>query len=335
MYYTCCVPEIDLKKLQITNRLIVSEAQARGWAVDIVDYRTGLISYTPPGKKPLLFKGVKGPFTKATDVFIADDKLIANIYAKKTGLDTPETLLFQNELEAEEFINKYAPIVVKPLDSAHGRGVSVGIKDVAELQSALKRARHFSADIILQQQVTGEDLRLLFIGGEFRAAAIRKAAEVTGDGVRSLEQLIELENNSGRRAPDYLLPLNLIDEEASKLFLGKTIKNIPKKNETITVVGTANIGTGGYAIDITDEIEQSLVDGARRLTQSLEIMICGIDFLWDSESQKAYFIELNSGPSFGLHTFPAVGKPRPLAKIFLDWVETEYAERLDKNIMSS
>lgn len=314
---------VDFDRLRITNRLLVREAISRGWQVSVADYRTGLVSYLIPGKGEMLVSGVNGPFTNAINVLISDDKILAAIFAKKAGLNLPESLLLKDQAQANEFLQRYAPIVVKPIDSAHGQGVSVGIKDADSLQAALPRARRYSKNILLQQQVNGLDLRLVFIGQAYTAAAIRKPAEVVGDGTHSLGQLIGIENNSGWRAPNYLLPINNIDEEAARVFLGKTIDRIASKDEVVQVVGTANIGTGGYSIDVTDELPKFIIDQAQKLVQMLDMSICGVDFIWDQQVNKAYFIELNANPSFGLHVYPAKGKSRPLAKIFLDWLEAK------------
>lgn len=291
----------------------------------VIDYRKGLMAYTVPAKGQLVFKGVVGPSTKATDVFIADDKLVTENYARQAGLNIPESQLFSDQAAAEEFLRKNAPIVVKPADSAHGQGVSMNIQNTDQLKEAITRAGEYADDVLLQKQVSGDNLRLLFFGENLQAAAIRKPAEVKGDGQHNLVDLIEAENKGGKRAPDYLLPLNLIDHEAAKLFLGQKINDVPQKDETVQVVGTANIGTGGYAIDVTDEIEPSIVEQASNLIRSIGIEISGVDFIWDKQSNKAYFIEINASPSFGLHVYPAVGKSRPLAKNFLDWVEDRLA----------
>lgn len=316
---------INLEKLQLTNRLIVTEALQRGWGVEVIDYRLGLISYALPGRsKNLLLKSTKGPFTTVLEVDIANDKIVSSVFAARAGLSVPGTQLFVNKPAAKNFLQKYERIVVKPIDAAHGKGITTNVDSWNKFEIAYKKSRLFSEEVILQEFVEGDDIRLLFIGGKFRAAAIRRPAEVIGDGKHDIEELIEIENKSGKRAPNYLLPLNLIDKSAAAEFLGEKMHNIPPRRVKVAVVGTANIGTGGYAIDITDDIEIEVVAEAQKLVDLLELQVCALDFIRERQKRKLYFIEINAGPSFGLHVYPAIGKSRPLAKMFLDWIEEEY-----------
>jgi D-alanine-D-alanine ligase-like ATP-grasp enzyme len=119
--------------------------------------------------------------------------------------------------------------------------------------------------------------------------------------------------------------LNYIDVAAAKRYLGERMQEIPAKDIEVTVVGTANIGTGGIAIDVTKRLDPRLKDMAEKMAREVDIPVCGVDFIMND--QEINFIEINASPSFGLHVNPSVGEPQPVVEAFFEWVEAWYASR--------
>ena len=309
--------------LKITNTLLKGEAESRGWRVDVIDEENGVLRYHLPNGKSLIMQSSLTPLIPAVGLRLADNKLAIYRLAEEAGVRIPATLDCSETDKLPAFIEQYKRIVIKPLDSSHGNGVTVNVSTLEEAQKAIKTAEEFSMRVLAQEQVTGDDYRLLFIDYKLEAAAIRQPASVTGDGTHSVLELINAENQSPDRAKDYKAKRNIIDVEAAKRFLGEQVNEVPAADEERVVVGTANIGTGGEAIDVTDKVPSNIVESAIRLLKSLEIPMAGVDFMGTGDD--FWLLEINATPSFGLHVFPSEGTPRQLHKIFLDWIERSYA----------
>ena len=310
--------------LKVTNNLLKNEAERRGWKVEILSEAGGLLRYSLPSGKTVILQSLTSPFTGAVSQKIADDKYTTYQLALQAKVPVPETHIVKDKEESEELLQKYKTVVIKPLDSAHGNGVTTNVTDSTKLETAIEKARAFSDEVLLQPQLRGKDVRVLIIGGELAACAQRRPASVVADGVSTLGQLIVEENKNPDRGENYQKKLNLIDEEVARNFLGDKINEVPSKGETCTVVGTANIGTGGTAEDITELVPEALIEASKKMLAVAGLPVGAADFMWDEDS--FYLLEINANPSLGLHVYPTIGDSRPVHKLFLDWISTE-AER--------
>jgi cyanophycin synthetase len=203
---------------------------------------------------------------------------------------------------------------------SHGKGITVGVDTEEKLESAIRYAKQIypESDVLVQEQFQGEDLRILIIDGEMVAATRRVPAQVHGNGVSTVLELIRAENNNGSRTSDYSDKLCKINEEKAVRYLGDGINAIPRENEVVQVVGTANIGSGGHAEDVTDDVPSAISDDAVRLANALGAFVCGVDFLYDRQSNRWILLEANTSPSFGLHLHPTLGSPRAVDEKFVD-----------------
>ncbi len=174
--------------------------------------------------------------------------------------------------------------------------------------------------VLLQQKVVGSDLRILVVGGRFVAAARRIPASVVGDGKKTVRELILHENQTNpERGENDEKRLSKINVDASERFLGSKLDSvIPAKGQEVTVVGTANIGAGGRAVDYTDKVPAKIIAAAEAFAQKVKVVACGVDFIWNEETGDYYFIEGNACPGFCLHIAPAEGTSRPVDKYFVD-----------------
>lgn len=319
---------MDKTSLQITARLLVQEAEVRGWRVEIIDAGRGLIRYHHPDGRTYTAVSLTTRHSSGLANKIADDKLLLFRYLQTYGISLLDTEIYTTT-NGPEFLSKYGKIVVKPRrDTAHGDGVSVGVGTLTELEVAVGRARTFGAEVIMQPMLIGEDFRLLYIGGKLAAAAIRRPAAVVGDGVHSLQELIALENQNPARGTNYQTKLNKIDAEVAASFLGEAINEVPASGEYRAVIGTANIGTGGASVDVTDTVDQQIVQLGQQIVQTLQMPVCGVDFINDT-TRGPKLIEINASPSLGLHAHPHEGIPQPVASIYLDWLETTSGDNAD------
>lgn len=307
--------------VRMTTRLIISAAKRRGWSVEIISEEPNIIKYTDTRGKEYLLNSVLTDGASAVHKVITDNKQVLYKLAQQWDVPIPETWQYVDREAAEEFLRRQKRVVVKPANAGHGRGITTDITRVSKLHTAIKEAHEFSSTVLLQKHLVGDDYRLLFIGGSLRAAAIRKPAEVIGDGHHTARELIDIENNNPERGQDYEKKLNIIDVHAAQKYLGSNINKVVPKGEAEQAVGVANIGTGGKATDVTGHVPRRMLEYATKLARQIHLPVCGIDFI-DDEVSGPTLIEMNACPSFGLHAFPSQGTPRPVAEDFLNWLES-------------
>lgn len=308
-------------KLKITTQLIVDEAIARGLSVDILDARKCFIRITTGSGRAYYLRSNSTEKSSTAGYLIANYKPVVDRVAADLGVKTPATIIYSDTESAAEFLVQHKSVVVKPADAAHGNGVTTGIRDKLSLESALGFAGRYSKTILLQEHVTGDDFRLLYIGGKLSAAAKRVPANVVGDGSHTVQELIDMENSNPDRGRNYQKKLNFIDSSAAKRYLGERISEVPSEGQVIQVVGTANIGAGGKSVDVTEEVPAALVDTGLKMVEGLNMGLCAVDILAvEGEPETARLIEINASPTFGMHEFPSEGSARPVTRDFLDWL---------------
>lgn len=220
------------------------------------------------------------------------------------------------------FLRKHSRIVVKPVDGAHGYGVTTNVESKSQLDQAIGEALSISASetAILQKEVSGNDYRLLVIGGETIAAMIRQPAQVVGDGSSTVERLIEQENtNPDRGDQPYTAKMNKIDVGLAKSYLGRDgMGRIPSQGEMVQVVGTANMGTGGRSIEALSRIPDHIKRRAEQISAALGAFVLGVDIIANDDFSKAWLVEVNASPSFILHESPSEGEPVSVSSIYVD-----------------
>lgn len=307
--------------LKITSQLLKTEAESRGWTVEVLDEEASFMRYTLPNGKRIIGYAMTSRFTPYISVVIANNKGLTFTLLKDVDVPLPKTVEVFSHNDAVALLDEVGEIVIKPLDAAHGNGVTISIKTANQAKAAVRAAQQFSKRVIAQQQVYGDDWRLLFIGGKLAAACIRQPASVVGDGVHTIAELIEGENTGGARAANYELPKNFIDVSAAERYLSEKISQVPNKDEQVQVVGTANIGTGGIAIDKTSSVPSKMVEAGKRILEHIGMDTCAVDFL--SDGDRFWLIEINANPSLGLHVYPAEGESQPVDKLYLDWLESK------------
>jgi len=216
--------------------------------------------------------------------------------------------------DALAFLRAHAPVVVKPCMQWGGRGVSMGVRTAAELGAAVRFARRYEPDVILEATAPGDDLRVILVGGELAAAIRRSPASVTGDGLRTLRQLITRHNARRRRTdPSNLIPWNA-ETRRNLAELGHTPADIPAAGDCIRVRLTNNYHTGGTVEVVTDDVPPRALKIAQRIARELGLPLVGIDFLIDRATRRLVVIEVS--PDMAIS--PPEGET--VAKRFLDFL---------------
>jgi cyanophycin synthetase len=316
--------------MTMTTRLICQEAAKRGWKAGLYYVGDGRVRLQRPDGKILEVAGSASPDMPYYASRDADNKFITHIRLQEAGLPVAKTEKFtatEAQQGVTQFLTHTQHIVIKPLDAAHGNGVTVGVSTPAQADQAVKRALLFSQTVIVQEFIPQAiDLRLCCIDGKLVGALQRLPARVKGDGQHTIEQLIDLENASDRRGENYRKVLNYIPKETARQFLGDLLMQAPAKDEWVQVIGTANVGMGGETVDITNDVPDWLKTMAEKAANTMHLPVCGVDFLVQQmptptaslQALGPIIIEINKSPSLFIHEQPIHGAPRPVVAALLD-----------------
>ncbi|MBK8229463.1 MAG: cyanophycin synthetase [Candidatus Eisenbacteria bacterium] len=266
--------------------------------------------------------------TRHIAVEIASDKEETNRILNDLGLPVPKQRLVYSEDEAVREARRVGyPVVVKPLNANHGRGVSLNLTESEQVKVAFEQARQHSRGVIIESYVTGWDHRMLVVNGELIAVAKRVPGHVVGDGVHTIDQLVEITNQDPRRGIGHEKVLTRIefDHQSERVLanLGYTRESVPPKDEIVYLRSTGNISTGGTAVDVTDLVHPDNREMAVRAVAAIGLDVAGVDFLSQdiSVSYKeggGAICEINAAPGFRMHVAPSEGQPRDVAGPVMD-----------------
>lgn len=307
---------IDTAEVQALNpyaRIIVDEARRRGISVEIVDAVAGIFKLRHVGHEMLCRESLT-ELTGGVAMTWCQDKVLTLRRLASVGLRVPRQRTAGDTDADLAFLREHGAIVVKPALGEQGRGISVGVRTHDELDQAIERARKEGGHIVLEQLCEGQDLRIVVIGYKVVAAAIRRPAEVTGDGQSPMAQLIE--RQSARRAAatggESRIPT---DAETLRCLAeqGLNMESVPGDGQRVQVRKTANLHTGGTIHDVTAQLHPTLRSAAESAARALRIPVVGLDFLVPAPDQEDYvIIEANERPGLANH------EPQPTAQRFVD-----------------
>lgn len=264
--------------------------------------------------------------TSAIAEGISSDKDLTKQLLQSCGVPVPEGRIVEDAADAWDAAEDIGlPVVVKPSDGNHGRGVSTELITRADVEAAFALADAEGSEVIVERFVRGNEHRLLIIGGKLAAASKGESVSVVGDGVSSIRQLIELQINTDVRrgeAEEFPLDLILVDQNAAVVF---EIKRQGYTPESVLPQGTAVIiqRNGNVAIDVTDLVHPEVTAMAALAARIIGLDIAGIDMVAEDisqplDKQRGAIVEVNAGPGLLMHLKPATGEARPVGKAIVD-----------------
>ena len=266
--------------------------------------------------------------TPYISVELASDKEETNKILASLGLPVPRQHLVTSQTDALKAARRLGgPVVLKPYNGNHGRGITINISGDDEIRIAFDAAREHSRSVIVETFQPGDDHRLLVINGELVAATRRTPGHVVGDGRSSIAELVEVVNQDPRRGVGHekVLTRLELDREAGLMMerLGYTGDSVPGEGEVVFLRSTANLSTGGTATDVTDIIHPDNRDMAVRAVRAIGLDVGGVDFISPNiaESYKSIggaICEVNAAPGFRMHVAPSEGTPRDAAGPVID-----------------
>jgi cyanophycin synthetase len=261
-------------------------------------------------------------------VELASDKEETNKILATLGLPVPKQELVQTEAQAIRAARRIGfPVVTKPYNGNHGRGISIRLTDDQEVALGFALAREHARSVIVETFLEGDDHRLLVVNGNLVAATRRTPGHVVGDGEHTIEQLIDIVNRDPRRGVGHekVLTRLELDVQAHKMLESVNLKahSVPQKDQVVLLRSTANLSTGGTATDVTDVIHPDNREMAERAVRAIGLDVGGVDFLSKDITESYRTIgggicEVNAAPGFRMHVAPSEGTPRDVAAPVVD-----------------
>ncbi|MCB0970782.1 MAG: hypothetical protein KDA97_04585, partial [Acidimicrobiales bacterium] len=283
--------------------------------VEVLDAGEGYLGLGHGGRA-VTTREALSEYTAAIAMSRWDDKRITRKVVGNAGIRVPRGRTATLDGDDEAFLEEVGSLVVKPVRGEQGKGVTVAVRTPEDLRRAIARAGGPDAEVLLEEVVEGEDLRIVVIDGAVVAAAVRKPAEVVGTGTHTVRELIEA--HSRRRAAatggESRIP---IDDLTTEMVheAGLALDDVLEASRVLRVRRTANLHTGGTIHDVTDELHPTLARAAIRAADAIEIPVTGIDLLVPDPSGPEYaFIEANERPGLANH------EPQPTAAAFVDYL---------------
>ncbi|MBK7423438.1 MAG: cyanophycin synthetase [Propionivibrio sp.] len=264
--------------------------------------------------------------TSAIAETISRDKDLTKTLLQACGVPVPEGRLVDGPADAWEAANDIGfPVVVKPYDGNHGRGVFTNLMTRDEVEAAYAAAIEEGSGVIVERFVRGSEHRLLVVGGKLIAAARGETAAVIGDGQSTINELIDRQINSDPRrgaAEEFPLDVIILGENAVALHevarQGFTPESVPADGREVLV-----IRTGNHTCDITDVVHPETADTVSLAARIVGLDIAGVDLVCEDisrplDKQRGAIVEVNAGPGLLMHLKPANGEARPVGRAIVE-----------------
>jgi cyanophycin synthetase len=269
--------------------------------------------------------------TPAIAESISSDKDLTKRLLASCGVPVPEGRAVTSPEDAWEAAEDIGlPVVIKPSDGNHGRGVSTDLRTRKDIEAAYHLAEAEGSEVLVERFIPGDEHRLLVVGGQVVAAAKGETACVIGDGVSTVVQLIDAQiNTDPRRGTTEDFPLNVVrieDDPAVGLELarqGLSGDAVPEKDRQVLIQRNGNV-----AFDVTERVHPDVAALVSLAARVVGLDIAGVDLVAEDisrplEEQQGAIVEINAGPGLLMHLKPASGEPRPVGRAIVNHLFNE------------
>jgi len=316
---------------EISAIVLASEAKKMWYTVEVISDELDIFTIKNKHKK-VLFKNIDCGINNSLGVRFSRYKTLSYFMLWKHDIRVPESIVVKKWYTINSIIKKLKdknikfPLVIKPSTGEHWNWVSVDIRTEKDIKKSIKNALSFYHQVIIQEFFPGKDHRLLVVGHTFVAAMNRIPAFIVGDWKNTIHNIIKKENMNPMRGEWHSNNLTkiTIDTELKNYISSQwfTLQSIIPKNKKLFLRKNANLSTWGISVDVTDNVHPEIKKMAEKASKVLDLKVCGIDYLSLDISkplsqQKWWIIEVNHTPWLRWHHFPAIGKPRNVAKAIL------------------
>ena len=291
------------------------------------------------GSKQRRIQAAETDASSAVAESIAQDKELTKKLLQAAGVPVPIGRPVDNAADAWAAACEIGvPVVVKPQDGNQGKGVTVNLSTREQVETAYETASRYSDEVLVERFLTGQDHRILVVGDKLIAAARREPPLVIGDGVSTVQQLVDQVNSDPRRGEGHATSLTKIrfDNIAIARLAedGLTAESVPAKGQRVVLRNNANLSTGGTATDVTDSVHPDFAARAIAAAQMVGLDIAGVDIVCQNvlqplETQGGGVVEVNAAPGLRMHLQPSFGKGRAVGEAI---VSSLFAEGDDARI---
>ncbi len=318
----------DIKKKAFSSELgpstkaIKDEARKRG--IPVIRIGEGSLLQLGYGAQSKLIQATLTERTSCIAVDIACNKSLTNQLLRQNNIPAPIGAIAYSEFEALEIAHDIGyPIVLKPVNGNQGKHVFLNLRTDEEILEAYRMISQYTSRILVEKYIKGKHFRILVVKNKVVAAAQRVPAHVVGDGMHSIQELIELENKNPNRGLGHEKPLTKIKIDDVLLFFlkknNRTLNDVPCKDEIIYLRENDNLSTGGIAIDVTDYIHEDIKRTCIRAADKIGVDVAGVDLTTVDITKPlretgGAIIEVNAAPGIRMHHYPSLGKPRNVAR---------------------
>ena len=285
------------------------------------------------GSKQRRIQAAETDRTSAIAESIAQDKELTKNLLDAAGVPVPKGRPVSDAEDAWKAACEIGgPVVIKPRDGNQGKGVAVNVETREQVLAAYAASSEISSDIMVERYIPGYDFRLFVVGKNLIAAARRDPPQIIGDGIHSVNELVEQVNSDPRRSEGHATSLSKIRlDDIAMAVLAKqnhTIDSIPGMGELVILRNNANLSTGGSATDVTDDVHPEVSARAIAAAQMVGLDICGVDMVCESmhkplEEQGGGIVEVNAAPGLRMHLYPSFGKGRAVGEAIIASMFTE------------
>ena len=322
--------EVDDCYLGPSTACIVAAATDRG--IPHIRLNDGNLVQLGHGARQRRIWTAETEFTSAIAEGIAHDKDLTKTLLQSCGVPVPEGVAVDSPAAAWEAAQDIGlPVVVKPSDGNHGRGVTLDLSNQADIEAAYLVAEKHGSEVLVERFVRGNEHRLLVVGGRVVAAARGSVAWVTGNGHSTVVELVDTHiNTDPRRGTHEDAPLGLIDTRGDEAVLldlqrqGLTPDSVPAAGRQVLIQRNGNV-----AIDCTDQMHPEVDHIVSLAARIVGLDIAGVDVVAEDISkplsaQGGAIVEVNAGPGLLMHLKPAEGAPRPVGRAIVDHLFSEH-----------
>jgi len=320
-----------LEDMELSTQLLLREAVRRGVTFDILDRGANFIRLKRDQNIQYVRQATKTSLDNYAGILVMENKVITKQILAEHGISVPKGLDYTDQISAKAGFQyfKGRAVVIKPKLTNFGLGITIlkSNTDVTIFERAVDIAFGFDSSILIEEFIEGKEFRFFVMADEVVGILHRVPANVTGNGINTIRELVIEKNKDPLRGKGYHTPLEKIQMgEAELMFLktqGKDFDSIPGNDKTVFLRENSNISTGGDSIDFTDDIPESYKQIAVKAAQALDVKITGLDMIIPDYKQEATaenyaIIELNFNPAIHIHCHPYKGKNRRLNEKLLD-----------------
>ena len=314
--------------MELSTQALLFDAIQKGLNIEILDERDQFISLQFGEHLEYVKNGNMTSHDSYISPLIMENKVVTKKVLAKAGFNVPQSIEFTDVKSAVEnfplFENR--AIVIKPKSTNFGLGISIfqqGVTDRDDFAKAVEIAFREDKEIMVEDYLLGTEYRFFVLGDQTLAVLLRVPANVIGDGVHTVAELVAVKNDHPLRGDGSRTPLKKIAlgdiEQLQLKEQGLTVDSIPAKDQLVQLRANSNISTGGDSIDMTDEMHASYKEIAVGISKAMGAAVCGVDLIIPDLKQPAEpslrswgVIEANFNPMMMMHIFPFSGQSRRL-----------------------